>query len=108
LGIVGCGDIAGFTALVSRLVPQVSLAACCDVNAERLGSFAKRHRIRHMYTDYAKMLSQADLEAVYLAVPHHLHADMMKAAIQAGKHIFVEKPITCNLKQGKQMTALAA
>ena len=45
LGIVGCGDIAGFTALVSKLIPQVNLSACCDVSAERAQTFAKRHRI---------------------------------------------------------------
>ncbi len=59
LGIVGCGDIAGYTAWISRLVPQVRLSACCDVNAERVQTFAKRHRIPQTYTDYAEMLDES-------------------------------------------------
>ena len=57
LGIIGCGDIAGYTALVSKLVPQVRLSACCDVNAKRVETFAKRHRIPQTFTDYTEMLS---------------------------------------------------
>ena len=82
LAIVGCGDIAGFTALVSRLVPQVTLSACCDVNAERAQSFAKRHRIPQVFTDYNELLEKSSADAVYLAVPHHLHYEMILSAVE--------------------------
>ena len=100
LGIVGCGDIAGFTAWVSRLVPQVRLAACCDVNAERAQAFAKHHGIRQVLPDYAHLLASAPLDAVYLAVPHHLHYEMVLAAVEAGKPVLVEKPLTRTLAEG--------
>ena len=106
LGIVGCGDIAGFTALVSRLVRQVELAACVDVNEKRARSFAKRHNISAIYTDYTEMLQIAEIEAVYLAVPHNLHYEMILAAIDAGKHIFAEKPVTRTLEEGEKLIAL--
>src|SRR5512136_2829826 len=99
-GIVGCGDIAGFTAWVSRLVSQVQLAACCDVNAERAQAFAKRHGIRQVFSDYAHLLASAPLDAVYLAVPHHLHYEMVLAAVEAGKAVLVEKPLTRTLAEG--------
>ncbi len=103
LGIVGCGDIAGFTAWVSKLVPQVQLAACCDVNAERAQTFARRHGIRQVFTDYAQLLASAPLDAVYLAVPHHLHYEMILAAVEAGKPVLVEKPLTRTLAEGTQL-----
>ena len=103
LGIVGCGDIAGFTAWVSRLVPQVRLSACCDVDAGRAQTFARRHRIPQVYTDYAEILEKAKLDAIYLAVPHHLHYEMIFAAVQASKPVFAEKPVTRTLDEGKRL-----
>jgi UDP-N-acetyl-2-amino-2-deoxyglucuronate dehydrogenase len=108
LGIVGCGDIAGYTALISRLVPQVRLSACCDVNVERVQAFAKRHRIPQVFTGYNEMLCEGDLDAVYLAVPHNLHYDMVLSAVQAGKPVFVEKPLTRTLEEGIKLVERAA
>ncbi|MEW5869911.1 MAG: Gfo/Idh/MocA family oxidoreductase [Chloroflexota bacterium] len=103
LAIVGCGDIAAFTALVSRLVPQVSLAACCDVDAERAGQFARRFGIPRVSTDYTELLGNAAVDAAYLAVPHHLHYEMVLAFIRAGKAVFVEKPVTRTLAEGLEL-----
>jgi len=103
LAIVGCGDIAGFTALVSKLVPQVALSACCDVNKERAEKFAKRHRIPQAFTDYNELLEISSSDAVYLAVPHHLHYEMILSATKRGKPVFVEKPVTRTLAEGKKL-----
>lgn len=105
ISIVGCGDIAGFTALLSRLVPQVHLSACCDVNAERAHAFARRHHIPQVFTDYNKLLEKSSADAVYLAVPHYLHYEMIISAVQAGKAIFVEKPLTRTLAEGQKLIA---
>lgn len=103
LAIVGCGDIAGFTALFSRLIPQVNLSACCDVNAERAQAFAKRHRIPQVFNDYNELLETSSADVVYLAVPHHLHYEMIIAAVKAGKPVFVEKPVTRTLDEAKKL-----
>jgi predicted dehydrogenase len=103
LAIIGCGDIAGFTALVSRLVPQVNLSACCDVNKERAEKFAKRHGIPQAFADYNELLENSSTDAVYLAVPHHLHYEMILSAVKAGKPVFVEKPITRTLEEGRKL-----
>ncbi len=107
LGLVGCGDIAGYTALFARLNRRIQLAACCDSNREKAGRFARRHGIPRTFTDYSEMLAEVELEAVYLAVPHHLHAGMMQAAIAAGRHIFVEKPLTSRLDEGREIVRQA-
>jgi predicted dehydrogenase len=108
LAIIGCGDIAGFTALVSKLAPQVTLSACCDINLERAQGFARRHGIQQVFTDYAELLVKAPADAVYLAVPHHLHAPMILAALEAGKPVFVEKPLTHTLEEGIRLVTNVA
>jgi len=108
LAIVGCGDIAGYTAWVSRLVPQVRLSACCDVHPERAKAFAKRHRIPQIYTEYTEMLEKADLDAVYLAVPHNLHYEMILSAVEARYPVFVEKPLTRTLEEGLRLVETVA
>ena len=103
LGVVGCGDIAGFTALVSRLIPSVRLSACCDANAYRAQAFAQRNHISQVFMDYNELLTKSQADAVYLAVPHHLHYEMILASVQAGKPVFVEKPVTRTLDEGKKL-----
>ena len=107
IAIVGCGDIAGFTAIFMRLNRNITLTACCDVSRDRASAFAKRHGIPQIFTDYADMLANASLDAVYLAVPHNLHFEMMTQAIAAGKHIFVEKPVTRTYTEGVEIIQMA-
>lgn len=106
LGVVGCGDIAGYTALFARLNRGVWLAACCDARLERASVFARRWGIPRAYSGYAEMLAAGDLDAVYLAVPHHLHAPMIAQALERGLHVFTEKPLARTLEEGRAIAAL--
>lgn len=108
LGIVGCGDIATFTTLFAKLNRGIDVAACCDIAAERASKFARRFRIPQQYTAYENMLAQANLDAVYLAVPHHLHYPMLMQAIAADKPTFVEKPVTRTLAEGIEIARVSA
>lgn len=100
MGVVGCGEIARYTALLARTIPQLSLTACCDHNEAKARQFGGRYRIPLVYTRYEQMLAEAPLDAVYLAVPHHLHAPLIRAAVEAGKAVLVEKPLTRTLAEG--------
>jgi len=103
IAVVGCGDIANLAAWVSRLVSQVTLSACCDVNKARAETFANRHRISQVFTDYNELLDAADADSIYLAVPHHLHYEMVLSATKAYKSVFVEKPVTRTLDEGRKL-----
>jgi predicted dehydrogenase len=103
LGVVGCGDVAGYVAWLSRLIPRVRLAACCDVDLERAEAFARRHRIGQVYGDMRQMLAADVVGAIYLAVPHHLHYSMILAAVEAGKPVLVEKPLARTLEEGRRL-----
>ena len=100
LGIVGCGDIAGYMAWLARLHPKIQLTACCDSNSEKAKSFARKHRIPQVFTGYSDLLARGDLDAVYLAVPHHLHLPLADQAIQARIPVFLEKPLACTVADG--------
>lgn len=107
LGFIGCGDIAGYMAWFARLNRRITLAACCDSTAEGARVFAGRHNVPAAYGDYREMLADAPLDAVYIAVPHDLHAVMIRDAVAAGLHVLVEKPITRTLAEGREIAALA-
>jgi predicted dehydrogenase len=103
LAVVGCGDIAKYTAQVARLVRQVNLSACCDTNSDRAKTFAKRNNIPQVFTNYAQMLENAPIDAVYLAVPHYLHYEMILGAVEFGRAVFVEKPLVRTLDEGRKL-----
>ncbi|MCB8984903.1 MAG: Gfo/Idh/MocA family oxidoreductase [Ardenticatenaceae bacterium] len=108
LAIVGCGDIAQYVTRFARLNRRIQLAAACDVSADRAEAFARRFKIPQTFTDYAAMLEQAELDAVYLAVPHHLHGEMMATAVAHHTPVFTEKPVTRTLAEGQKIAQLAA
>lgn len=107
LGIIGCGDIARFTAWFARINRHIQLTACCDSDEGKATRFARRFKIRGIYLDYSHLLNEESLDAVYLAVPHHLHYPMLMEAIQAGVPVLVEKPITRTLDEGAEICRLA-
>ena len=107
LSIVGC-RFANYMAKLARLTPGVELTACCDIVSERANAFAKKYKIPAVYTDYAELFAEAPLDAVYLAVPHNLHFEMAKAAVDAGVHVFVEKPITRTVAEGQEIVTYAS
>ncbi len=108
LAVVGCGGIAEFMALFARLTPGITLSAACDISSERANEFAQKHRIPVVYDDYVEMISVGGFDVIYLAVPHHLHFEMIKSAADHGYHIFTEKPITRTFAEGKDIVAYVA
>lgn len=99
-GIIGCGLMGReFASAVARWchLPELDvrpqIVAVCDTNAKLLewytGNFPS---IEQVTDDYKELLSNDDVEAVYIAVPHNLHAEFYCAAIEAGKHLMGEKP----------------
>ena len=94
LAFAGCGDISRHIALGARLNLRISPVACMDADGTRAAAFSRKHRIPAHYDDYGRMLSEINPDAVYIAVPHHLHRSMILAAVRSGVHVLCEKPIT--------------
>ena len=108
LAIVGCGEIGRWMALFGRLNRRIRLVACCDRALPAAEACAARFRIPRAYEDYGALLEGERLDAVYLAVPHDLHFEMVVAAIDAGVPVLVEKPVARTLAEGREIVRRAA
>lgn len=107
LAIVGCGDIARYTAMFARLNRRVRLAACCDLDPQRAADFGRRFGIRGVYHDLETLLARENPQAVYLAVPHDLHLPLARLAVEAGAAVWCEKPLAASLEAGRALAELA-
>lgn len=98
LGIIGCGGMgmANLNACASQ--PDVVVTAACDVWKPRLDRVCQQFKDTCKgYRDYREMLRQPDLDAVIIATPPHWHALMAIAACEAGKDLYLQKPMTLHL-----------
>jgi predicted dehydrogenase len=105
-GIVGCGVIGPWHGEAIRdHVPAARLVACCDDIPERAREFAARFEIPKVYTRYEEMLADPEVDAVSICTPSGMHADMVIAASNAGKHAMTEKPMDITLPKIDAMIA---
>jgi len=104
LGIVGCGNVAEKRHLPAlQTIKGIEVAAVADVNSIRLDSIASRFQIPKRYPDYHALLDDSDLTAVAICAPVSFHADIALAAFDAGKHIFMEKPLALALDEADRL-----
>jgi myo-inositol 2-dehydrogenase / D-chiro-inositol 1-dehydrogenase len=109
VGIVGLGRLGQRHAVnLAWHVPGATLtAACSPVAAERDWAAANLPELA-LYSDYARMLEDASIDAVWLVTPTSLHADQIIAALHAGKHVFCEKPLSLDLAQCDRVIEVSA
>ena len=106
IGIIGCGDISVAHARGIALSGNAELAFTMDVNRGLAQELAGRYGAD--YTDSLEELLTGDIDAVYVAVPHYLHARITLQAAAAGKHVMVEKPIATTVKDAEKMITACA
>ena len=104
-GVIGCGLMGREFASASLRwlhlkadLPRPVILAACDTNPENLDWFRRDPDTQYFYSDYREMLQNPAIEAVYAAVPHHLHAKVYGDVIRAGKHLIGEKPFGLDLE----------
>jgi predicted dehydrogenase len=107
VGFIGTGGIA--TRQAQRLADTagVKIVAGCDVNPAALNKFADKYAVQGRYADYRKMLRSEELDAVSVCTPNYLHKDPTIAALKAGKHVMVEKPMAMNVREAQAMVDAA-
>ncbi|MBL3700776.1 Gfo/Idh/MocA family protein [Leucobacter luti] len=97
VGAVGAGAIARLSHLPSiAAVDGLEIAGVADPNLERAQELAHEYGAQG-YSDYRDMFSQADLDVVLVAIPNHLHRQVIEDAAAAKIHVFCEKPVAHNL-----------
>lgn len=104
VGIIGSGFEADIHAASFRIMPEaaevVAVASPTPGNAAKL---AERYNIPRVFTDYRKMLKEADIEMVTITAPNALHAQMTVDIARAGKHVVCEKPLCMTLEEADLM-----
>lgn len=106
-GIVGAGSIAGSVAGDFQFVPGASLVGIASRSQHKADVFAAHHGIPAAYGSYREMISDPEIDAVYIATPHPQHRDVALAAIAAGKAVMVEKAFAATLEGARQIVDAA-
>ncbi|MBR0385786.1 MAG: Gfo/Idh/MocA family oxidoreductase [Erysipelotrichaceae bacterium] len=108
LGIVGAGLIVHtFLEFAHELKIDFVALSATPAEKEKLEQMQKEHGFKYIYTDYQEMLNIPEVDTVYLGVNNHLHYSFGKMALEAGKHIIMEKPFTSNYAQAKEIVRIA-
>jgi predicted dehydrogenase len=106
LAIVGCGNISQLNGRGYLHHPQCDVVALCDTVRSRAETRARQWGIApKLYTDYAQVLNDAQIDAVELLTPTYLHAEQIIAALQAGKHVSCQKPLCTTVAEADRIAA---
>jgi scyllo-inositol 2-dehydrogenase (NAD+) len=102
VGVLGVGEMGRRHAEnIRRLVPGARLVAVADVAAARAKQVAAELEIEHSFASFDEMLAHKDVDCVVIAAPDKFHAQSVRAAATAGKHILSEKPLALNLADAR-------
>ncbi len=108
VGLIGFGLIGRFHLAALKQQPDVQVTAVCDAHRGRVEAAAGMAGSRPAkYGDFRKLLDDKRVDAVYVATPDHWHALMTMLACAAGKDVYVEKPLTLFVREGRWMLDVA-
>jgi predicted dehydrogenase len=107
-GILGAARIApGALIKPARQLDGVAVVAVAARDRSRADAFAARHEIAIVHGNYADLLADPDIDAIYNPLPNGLHGQWTMAALDAGKHVLCEKPFTANRDEAVEVAAAA-
>ena len=107
LGLIGCGGRGAELLRSFQKVPGLNIAALCDPDQERVDQLAKEYDGAAKYRDLRELLDSKDVDAVVIATPNHWHCLAAIWALDAGKHVYVEKPLGHMNWDGRQVVNAA-
>jgi predicted dehydrogenase len=105
--ILGPGSIAAMFADALTGIEDGQLLGVASRDMAKAKAFADRYQAPRAYGSYQHMLQDPDIDIVYIATPQSLHYAQAKMCLEAGKHVLVEKPLTINARQSRQLIELA-
>ncbi|MCK4282874.1 MAG: Gfo/Idh/MocA family oxidoreductase [Candidatus Brocadiae bacterium] len=107
VGVIGTGGIATRQARRLAELDDVEIVAGCDVSEENLRKFAEKYEVPHTFSDFNEMVQLEEMDAVTVCTPNYMHKDPTIAALKAGKHVMVEKPMAMNAGEAQAMVDAA-
>ena len=108
LAILGPGRIADKVTQTLVQMPEIECYAVASRTPGKAEAFAKKFGFSKAYTNYIEMLSDPEVELVYITTPHSHHYEQMKLCLEHGKHVICEKAFTINADQARKIRDLAA
>ncbi len=103
VGIIGCGIWGSIHARAFSASSHARLVAVCDRDIERARQFQKNYGAQSALSDWNELLADPEISAVSVATPDFAHADIVLAALQAGKHVLVEKPLATTVEECREI-----
>src|SRR5437764_687543 len=105
---VGTRGYAGLDWLHTAAANEVQITAICDTYDGYIARAQDRLQTiwgnkAKAYKDYRELLADKSIDAVYIMTPEHLHHDMTIAALKAGKHVYIEKPLAHTIEEGAEL-----
>ena len=107
LAVVGIGDWGRNLIRNFYEIEKANLKVCCDLDMNALERIKEKYHSVRITTDYGEVIEDKEIDAVVIATPTQTHFDLAKRALEAEKHIFVEKPLTLDHKQAQALVDLA-
>jgi predicted dehydrogenase len=108
VGLIGLGSISNAHEAGYSDAPEAcEIVALCDINEPEVQGRLGMYPDAKGYTRYLDLVADPRVDVVDITVPHELHYETSKAALEHGKHVLVEKPITVESKHGEELIALA-
>jgi dihydrodiol dehydrogenase / D-xylose 1-dehydrogenase (NADP) len=106
-GILGTGAIAKQFAKGLSALPDAELTAVGSRTAASAEAFGNEFNVKHRHSSYAGLASDVDVDVIYVATPHPMHASNTKLCLDARKHVLCEKPFTVNAFEAREIVASA-
>lgn len=106
-GVAGTGAMAANFLADVKKIGSGQFKAVYSSNQDRAQSFANKNDLAFAYSDYQALLDNSEIDAVYIAGVHTTHGEMAIQALNSGKHVLVEKPMTLSVAQTEQVFAAA-
>ena len=109
LGIVGCGDIAfrSYLPALQAMADRIELVATCDLDGKRADQARETYGAHRSFTEIDAMLAHAEVDGVLILTPMVPHGSLSIAALEAGKHVYVEKVMATTMSEADRMVELA-
>jgi predicted dehydrogenase len=109
VGFIGAGRISDLHALEYRNNPDAAIVAIADVSADQAAARGRAWGFpdARVYSDYRALLDDPDVDAVEILLPHHLHLESAIAALDAGKHVSLQKVMTRTIEEADRLVARA-
>ena len=106
IAVIGIGAWGKNHVRVTKELKEFNLIGICDVSDKNLKKYQELYGVS-IHRDYKEILKNDEIEAVIICTPSNTHYEVVKEALEAKKHVFVEKPLTLNSKSTKELIEIA-